>query len=49
MLALDRRPGTVISFGEGPDGELYLLEGDGRVSRIQLAGSGDGVVIVADS
>jgi glucose/arabinose dehydrogenase len=49
LLALDRRPGNVISFGEGPDGELYLLEGDGRVSRIQLAGSGDGVVIVADS
>ena len=30
---------TVSSFGEGPDGELYLCDhGGGRVSKLVLAG-----------
>jgi hypothetical protein len=26
--------GTIVSFGEDPAGELYLLEAGGRVSKI---------------
>lgn len=34
-LDLDRDPSGVISFGQGPNGELYVLEFEGGVSRIQ--------------
>lgn len=30
---------TLQSFGEGPDGELYVLSGNGAVSRIEPAGT----------
>ncbi|MEL7158744.1 MAG: PQQ-dependent sugar dehydrogenase, partial [Actinomycetota bacterium] len=36
-LNLDRRPANVISFGQGPDGEIYVMEAEGAVSRIQVA------------
>ncbi len=34
-LVLDRSPGQLISFGQGPDGELYVLGADGGVSLLQ--------------
>ncbi len=34
-LSLDRQPVNVISFGQGPGGEVYVMEVDGAVSRIQ--------------
>ena len=45
-LLFDRATSNVISFGEASDGELYLLEGDGRVSLIRLPGVGPRPVIV---
>jgi glucose/arabinose dehydrogenase len=37
-LQLDYQPRTVISFGQGPDGEIYVLEQGGLVSRLQPSG-----------
>ncbi len=34
-LRLGREPESVISFGQGPDGEVYVMEINGRISRIQ--------------
>ena len=34
-LQLGRAPTNVISFGQGPDGEVYVLEQGGAVSRLQ--------------
>ncbi|MEM9133716.1 MAG: PQQ-dependent sugar dehydrogenase [Actinomycetota bacterium] len=34
-LTLDRDPSNVISFGQGPNGEIYVFEFEGGVSRIQ--------------
>jgi glucose/arabinose dehydrogenase len=34
-LEFDRRLGQVVAFGQGPEQELYVLEADGVVSRIQ--------------
>lgn len=36
-LLLDRIPENVIGFGQGHDGEVYVLEQGGRISRIQPA------------
>lgn len=35
-LSVDRRPTSVISFGQGPDGEIYVMEAEGAVSRLQV-------------
>ncbi|MGI9616195.1 MAG: PQQ-dependent sugar dehydrogenase [Acidimicrobiales bacterium] len=35
QLILNRAPQNVISFGQGPDGEVYVLEIGGRISRLQ--------------
>ena len=35
LLTLNRAPQNVISFGQGPDGEVYVLEIGGRISRLQ--------------
>jgi glucose/arabinose dehydrogenase len=35
QLRVDREPDNVISFGQGPDGEVYVLESGGRISRLQ--------------
>ena len=45
-LQFDRAPSNVISFGEGPEGELYLLEGSGEVSLIRLPGVGPATRVV---
>jgi glucose/arabinose dehydrogenase len=34
-ISLDRAPTNVISFGQGSDGEVYVLEMGGRISRLQ--------------
>lgn len=34
-LQLDRKVGRVVGFGQGPENEIYVLEGSGVVSRIQ--------------
>lgn len=34
-LTLDRDVANVIGFGEGPDGEIYIMEQGGLVSRLQ--------------
>jgi glucose/arabinose dehydrogenase len=39
-LIFDRELTPIISFGEGSEGELYILEGDGRVSLIRRPGVG---------
>ena len=39
-LSLDTSPVNVVSFGRGPDGESYVLEQGGRVSRLQAPGGG---------
>lgn len=39
-LRLNRAPGQVIAFGQGSEGELYLLEGSGEVSLIRRPGNG---------
>lgn len=36
-LNLDRGAERVISFGQGPGDEIYVLEGGGRISRLQAA------------
>ena len=36
-LQLDYQPQAVISFGQGPDGEIYVLEQGGQVSRLEPA------------
>jgi len=36
-LRLDRVPENVIGFGQGHDGEVYVLEQGGRISRLQPA------------
>ncbi|MCP4224604.1 MAG: PQQ-dependent sugar dehydrogenase [Actinomycetia bacterium] len=38
-LQLDEEPDAVIGFGQGPDGEVYVLEQGGMVSRIQVIDS----------
>ncbi len=45
-LQFDRAPSNVISFGEGSEGELYLLEGGGEVSLIRLPGVGPATRVV---
>lgn len=39
-LLFNRQTSNIISFGQDSTGELYLLEGDGRVSLIHLPGVG---------
>jgi glucose/arabinose dehydrogenase len=39
-LQLATGPANVVAFGQGPDGEVYVLEQGGSVSRIQPAGDG---------
>lgn len=46
-LVLNRAPGNVISFGQGPEGELYLLEAGGQVSLIRRPGVGPRTTIVS--
>lgn len=31
--------GQIVSFGQGPDGELYVFESDGALSRLQIPGT----------
>ncbi len=38
-LQLDQQPGAVVSFGQGPDREIYVLEQGGLVSRLQTVDS----------
>lgn len=45
-LLIDRAPDRLVSFGEGPDGEIYVLELSGRVSRLNRPGSGPTTQIV---
>ena len=35
VLSVSRDVGNVISFGQGDDGEVYVMEIDGRISRLQ--------------
>ncbi len=37
-LTIDGGPGQIVSFGQGPENELYILEADGTVSRLQTRG-----------
>ena len=37
-ITVRRALGQVVSFGEGPEQELYVLEADGTVSRLQIRG-----------
>lgn len=39
-IVLDRSAGQIVSFGEGPEGELYVLELDGQISRLRQPGQG---------
>ncbi|MGI9597765.1 MAG: PQQ-dependent sugar dehydrogenase [Acidimicrobiales bacterium] len=45
-LIFDRPTANVISFGEGSEGELYLLEAGGQVSLIRLPGVGPATRVV---
>ncbi len=43
-LTFDRSVENVVSFGQGPAGEIYVLEQGGQISRIvELEGGGNGV------
>jgi len=39
-IVVDREVSQIVSFGEGPEGELYVLELNGQISRLQIPGQG---------
>ncbi len=45
-LRLNRTPAELVSFGQGPEGEIYVLEAAGQVSLIRRAGFGPRIRIV---
>ncbi len=42
-LAIDGDIGQIVSFGQGPDGELFVIEANGTVSRLSTAENSTGL------
>ena len=45
-LRLDRQPVQIVSFGQGPENEIYVMEAGGQISLLRRSGIGPRITVV---
>ena len=45
-LRIDREPVQIVSFGQGPEGEVYVMEAGGQISLLRRSGFGPSIRVV---